>query len=119
LLGTIGFAALPGDSAFVPVAATNILGFKSDGTGVGNITSLPGQVVVIGLHPLLAGSLGSNSTIILTLYGNPGPNYQMAYTTNLASTNWLLGTNILMTNLQQNINVNVNSNTSQMYLRLQ
>jgi hypothetical protein len=117
LLGIIGFTALPGDSAFLPIAATNIIGFKSDGSGVGNVTSLSGQITVIGLHPLLALSLGGNLTVTLTLYGNPGSNYQMAYTTNLASTNWQLGESILLTNVQQN--VNVPATNGHMYFRLQ
>jgi hypothetical protein len=117
LLGTIGFTALAGDSSFITVAATNILGLISDGSGVGNVTSLPGQITVIGLHPLLASSLGSNGTFVLTLYGNPGSNYQMAYTTNLASTNWQTGTSILLTNMQQN--VNVPATNAHMYFRFQ
>jgi hypothetical protein len=117
LLGTIGFTALPGNSAFVAVAATNVLGFKSDGSGVGNVTSLAGQITVIGLHPLLGSTLGGNSMITLTLYGNPGSNYQMAYTTNLALTNWQIGETITLTNVQQN--VNLPATNAHMYFRLQ
>jgi len=84
---------------------------------VGNVTSLPGQVVVIGLHPLLTPSLNSNSTITLTLYGNPVSNYQMAFTTNLALTNWQTGATILFTNVQQT--VNVPDTSPHMYFRLQ
>jgi hypothetical protein len=117
LLGTIGFTALPGDSAFVLVAATNIIGLQTGGGEVGNVTSLAGQITVIGLHPLLAPTLSGNSMVTLTLYGNPGSNYQMAYTTNLASTNWQAGESILQTNLQQNINVPATN--AHMYFRLQ
>jgi uncharacterized repeat protein (TIGR03803 family) len=117
VLGTIGFTALAGNSAFVPVLATNISGFKSDGSAAGNVTSLPGQITVLGLHPLLAPTLNGNSTVTLTLYGNPGSNYQLAYTTNLALTNWQAGSNILLTNVQQNINVPATN--AQMYFRLQ
>jgi NHL repeat-containing protein len=106
LLGTIGFTALPGDSAFVPVAATNIIGINSDFGQMTNITSLSGQVVAVGLHPLLAASLDTNSTRILNIYGNPGSNYQVAFSTNLASPNWQPAGSVLMTNLQQNFNVN-------------
>ena len=88
LLGTIGFTALPGNSAFLPVAAANIIGTQTGGGEVGNVTSLPGQITVVGLHPLLASSLNGNATVWLTLFGNPGSNYHMAFTTNLASTNW-------------------------------
>jgi len=106
LLGTIGFTALPGDSAFLPVAATNIIGINSDFGQMANITSLSGQVVAVGLHPLLAASLDTNSTRILNIYGNPGSNYQVAFSTNLASPNWQPAGSVLMTNLQQTFNVN-------------
>ena len=117
LLGTIGFTARPGDSAFVPLAASNIVGRVSGGGTVGNVTSLPGQVIVIGLHPLLAASRAGASTRILTLFGNPGSNYQMAFTTNLWTTNWQAGASMLMTNLQQNLNVN--QSTPQIFFRIQ
>jgi hypothetical protein len=117
LLGTIGFTALPGESAFLPVSATNILGTKADGGGVGNVTSLAGQITVVGVHPLLSSVLASNSTVVLTLYGNPGSNYQMGYSTNLSSTNWQAGASILMTNVQQNIEIN--RSAPQLFLRIQ
>jgi hypothetical protein len=117
LLGTIGFTALPGDSAFVPVTAANIIGIQSGGTPVGNVTSLPGQITVVGLHPLLGLALAGNSMVTLTFYGNPGSNYQLAFTTNLASTNWQTGQTIQQTNLQQS--VNVPTTNAHMYFRLQ
>ena len=104
VLGTIQFTALPGLSAFVPLVVSNIIGTKADGTGVGNITGFPGQVTLIGVQPLLAASL-TNSTPVLTIYGNTGSNYQIAVSTNLTSGTWQPATNVLMTNLQQNINV--------------
>jgi hypothetical protein len=117
LLGTIGFTAQAGDSGFIRVTATNIIGLESGGGAVGNLVSLPGQVTVIGRHPLLAASLGGGSTRILTLFGNPGSNYQMAFSTNLGSTNWQPGANMLMTNLQQNLNVN--QAAPQLFIRIQ
>jgi hypothetical protein len=117
LLGTIGFTALPGDSAFFSVAATNIIGIQAGGAGVGNITSLPGQITVVGLHPLLGAMLGGNSMITLTFYGTPGSNYQMAFTTNLASTNWQTGEIIQQTNVQQSINIPATN--AHMYFRIQ
>jgi hypothetical protein len=63
------------------------------------------------------GVLTSNSMITLTLYGNPGTNYTMAYTTNLASTNWPVGSSLLLTNLEQS--VNVPATAPHMYYRLQ
>jgi hypothetical protein len=117
LLGTIGFKAMTGASAFLPVAATNIIGLQTGGGEVGNVTSLPGQITVIGLRPLLASALAGNSMITLTLFGNPGSNYVVASSTNLASTNWQTGSNVLLTNLQQNITIPATA--PHMYFRLQ
>ena len=105
-LGTIAFAALPGGSAFVPLTAANIIATKSDGSGVATIISLRGQVVLIGLEPLMEGAVSGDATRALTLYGNPGTNYQVFFSTNLDSTNWQPAGSVLMTNLQQNFNVN-------------
>jgi hypothetical protein len=78
---------------------------------------LPGEVTIIGLHPLLSPSRSGNSMIILTLFGNPGSNYQLAFTTNLALTNWQLGASVLLTNVQQN--VNLPATAPKMFFRLQ
>src|SRR5208283_2270579 len=99
LLGSLAFQALPASSAFVPLVVSNVVGLKSDGTPVGNSGGISGRVVVIGLQPLLEAWLGSNSTRMLTLYGNPGTNYQLMFSTNLSSTNWQIGLNLTMTNL--------------------
>jgi hypothetical protein len=117
MLGTIGFTALPGDSAFVPVSASNIIGIQTGGGEVGNVASMSGQITVIGLHPLLGSALGGNSMITLTLYGNPGSNYQMAFSTNLVSTNWQAGESILLTNVEQN--VTIPATNTHMYFRIQ
>jgi hypothetical protein len=117
VLGTIGFTALAGDSAFLPVSATSLSAIQTNSASVANPFSQPGQIVVVGLHPLLALLPNPNSTFAIALYGNIGSNYQMAFTTNLASTNWQTVSNILMTNLQQS--VNVNPTNAQMFFRLQ
>jgi hypothetical protein len=100
VLGSVFLTPESGHSAFVPLVGIGLLGTKSDGSTVGNITSQPGRVVVIGPEPLLQAGL-SNSTRILILYGNPGTNYQLLYSTNLHSTNWLPGPGALQTNLLQ------------------
>jgi hypothetical protein len=41
----------------------------------------------------------------------------MAFSTNLGSTNWQPGANMLMTNLQQNLNVN--QAAPQLFIRIQ
>ena len=117
LLGTISFTVLPGDSIFLPVAATNITGYQTGGAVVGNVTSLPGRITVIGLHPLLSAAPGGDSMVTLTLFGNPGSNYQIGFNTNLATTNWQLGPDVLLSNLQQNISVNATN--ARMFFRIQ
>jgi hypothetical protein len=116
-LGNIAFAALPGDSAFVRLTAINIIATKSDGSGVETIIGLFGRAVVIGSQPLLEGSLGANSTRTLIVYGNPGSNYQIFFNTNLLLTNWQSAGSVLMTNLQQDFNVD--GMAPQIYYRAQ
>jgi hypothetical protein len=53
----------------------------------------------------------------MTIYGNIGSNYQVAFATNLTLTNWQTGASVLITNQQQNINMSA-TNTI-MYFRLQ
>ena len=101
VLGRLTFKALPASSAFVPLTFADVVGTKSDGSAVGNSSGQPGRVVVIGAEPLLEGSMASNSTRMLTLYGNPGSSYQTAFITNIASTNWQQAWRVPMTNLQQ------------------
>jgi hypothetical protein len=105
LLGTLFFTALPGPSAFLPLATTNILGRKTDGSTVGNIAGQSGRVVVIGPQPLLEAWIATNHRM-LTIYGNPGASYETLFTTNLLATNWLAGWRIPQTNLAQTYEAN-------------
>jgi hypothetical protein len=99
LLGTIFFKALPGPSAFLFLAASNILGAAVNGSMVGNIASAPGRVVVIGAEPLMEPLLGANSSRTLILYDTPGTNFQLKIYTDLESTNWRSGGTGMITNL--------------------
>jgi hypothetical protein len=85
----------------VPLGIANIQGTKSDGTPVGNTFGLGGSVVVIERQPLLEAWLATNQQRMLTLYGNPGASYQVAYNTNLLGTNWAPVWHFPMTNLSQ------------------
>jgi hypothetical protein len=114
-LGNIFFSALPGASGFVPVVPADILAYKTDGTLAGNTGGQPGRVVVIGAEPLLKAWKGSNSISMLTLYGNPGTNYEFLVGTNLSSNIWLPAGSVLMTNLQQDFIINLTA--PQMYFR--
>jgi hypothetical protein len=117
LLGSLSFTAFPGSSTFVPLIVTNVVGIKADGTPVSNTFGKPGRVVLIGLQPLLEGSLDTNSSRILTIYGNPGSNYHLAFSTNLPATSWEPVGSIQMTNLQQI--TNADPTAPQIYYRAQ
>ncbi len=105
LLGSISFNALPAPSAFVPLTIATAAGTKSDQSAVSSIVSKAGRVVVIGAQSLLEAKLGTGSQRQVVLYGNPGASYQLAFSTNLASTNWLPIWRVPMTNLYQNLDV--------------
>jgi hypothetical protein len=105
LLGTLSMGTLPGNSAYEYLAATNILGAKTDGSLAGNISSQPGRIVVVGAQPLLEAQLGSNSTRVLILYDRLGTNYHLTFSTNLTSAQWQNGASGTVTNLVQQFNV--------------
>jgi hypothetical protein len=105
-IGALYFAALPGLSGFVPLGIANIAATEQGGVLAGNTNGQGGLVVLIGPQPLLDAWIGSNSTRMLTLYGNPGTNYQLLYNTNLVSTNWQALGSVLMTNLAEYLIIN-------------
>jgi hypothetical protein len=116
-LGSIVFSAPPGHSGFLPVVAADILGIKDDGTSAGNIGSQPGTVVLIGFEPMLAAWAAADSTRMITIYGNPGTNYQLTYSTNLMLPNWQPAFSVPMTNLIES--VPVDQTKPQIYYRAQ
>jgi CARDB/Divergent InlB B-repeat domain/Bacterial Ig-like domain len=99
MLGSIGFAALPGPSAFLSLMVTNIAGTATDGTAVGNGSGQSGRVVLIGPQPLLEAGLGGRNSRTLTLYGNPGSSYAIQWETNVLAGSWTTGWRVPMTNL--------------------
>ncbi|SPE54317.1 hypothetical protein SBV1_1800001 [Verrucomicrobia bacterium] len=100
--GSICFQALPGQSAYVPLDITAIAGTELGGSPVGNISGEPGQVVVLGIAPLLQANQGTNSTLVFTLYGIPGSNYVIQSATNLRPpVTWQPAYLFTMTNLSQ------------------
>ena len=106
LAGISSFSAMSNLSAFVPLTIANIQGTKSDGSIVGNTFGLGGRVVVIGNQPLLESSLGTNAQRMLRVYGNPGDGYQVFFSTNVATTNWLFAWRSPQTNLAQDYYAN-------------
>ena len=106
LAGISSFSAMSNSSAFVPLTIANIQGTKLDGSSVGNTFGLGGRVVVIGNEPLLESSLGTNAQRMLRVYGNPGDGYQVCFSTNIATTNWLFAWRSPQTNLAQDYYAN-------------
>jgi len=58
-------------------------------------------VTLIAGQPLLEAARGTNHTTVVTLYGNPGTNYGIQYTTNLFPEVWTALTNLTLTNAVQ------------------
>jgi hypothetical protein len=105
LIGEIYFAALPGDSGFVPLGIANVAATEQSGALAGNTSGQGGRVVLIGPEPLLEAWMASNSTRMVTIYGNPGTNYQLAYSTNLTVPNWQPAFSVPMTNLLESVSI--------------
>src|SRR5208283_4731511 len=106
LIGAIYFTALPGDSGFVPLGIANVAATEQGGALAGNTSGQGGQVVLIGPQPLLVAWTGPNSTRMITLYGNPGTNYQLTCATNLGAPDWQPAFTVPMTNLVESLPVN-------------
>jgi hypothetical protein len=85
-------------SAFVTLLATNINGLKPAGAPYVNSIAQPGLVAVVEDQPLLLGNVSSNQTRSLVLFGKPGTNYQLQFTTNLITPDWQLLFNYMQTN---------------------
>ena len=94
-----------GALGFPAVGSCGHIGTKDDGTFVGNIVGQPGIAVVIGAEPLLTAWRDTNATRMLTIYGNPGTNYQLTYSTNLLVPNWQPAFTVPMTNLFESVPV--------------
>jgi hypothetical protein len=101
ILADLCFNALAGHSAFLPLTITNFQGTESNGVPAGNAAGQPGQVILVGIEPLLQAARGTNSAPVLLLYGKPGSNYQLQSVSSLGSTNWQPGPSTTMTNLLQ------------------
>ena len=117
-LARLSFVSVPQvHSAIVPLVVSQPVALETGGQAAAKPAAENGRVIIVGLEPVLDTMLGSNSSFTLTIYGNIGSNYQTAFSTNIASTNWQAGSSVLITNQQQNINLSA-TNTL-MYFRLQ
>ncbi len=93
-------------SAFLNVPITSVTANKADGTTFSNLGIQAGEVVVIGINPLLRPAVSTDQGRVLSLYTNPGINYQIQYSTNLAATvAWQPLQNFQPTNVLQTVNL--------------
>lgn len=111
LLGTeeiaqLSFKAVSTQSAFVPLKLSNISAARPDGALVPKIVGYDGRVVVIAGKPLLEVWRSDPANVLLTLYGNPGTNYLVDWTTNLPAAFWFTGWDVTMTNLWETWEIN-------------
>jgi len=87
-IAQICFQTLGEHSYFATMVMTNLQGTETDGTLAGASTGIPGMVTVVAAEPLLQAAASTNSTVMLTLYGNPGSNYVIQSSTTLNSNGW-------------------------------
>jgi N-acetylneuraminic acid mutarotase len=105
-VGDLGFTAVSNQSsAFVSLPITDVRGLKPDSKLLAKAYGGPGRVVVVGPEPLLEAGLGTNQSVLLTLYGLPGMIYTFEWKTNLLEANWVSGWSLEMTNLSQTFEV--------------
>lgn len=99
-------AAASQPSAFISVPVSAMVATKADGSTFANINSEAGEVVVVGINPLLRPQSDANQNRTLTLYANPGINYQLQQSTDLSSpANWQPLQEYQPTSVQQTVNL--------------
>jgi len=120
VVGSICVETLPDNSQFVPLIMTNLSAIEANTSSPTNLFSQSGRLVVIGSQSLLDSAPGSNRSVNLTLYGNPGVTYDLLSTTNLlAKTPWTPLGSVLLTNLFEVVNVGGATNTMQFFKAVQ
>jgi hypothetical protein len=115
----INFQAAAGQtSAFLELPIISVSANNMDGSTVTNAIPAAGEVVVIGTNPLLLPGYSPNTGRVLTIYANPGVNYEIECTTDLASANsWQLLENYQPTNIVESVNLDSANPTA--FYRLQ
>jgi uncharacterized repeat protein (TIGR03803 family) len=93
-----------GPSAFAPLTIGNIVATEADGTTVAPVFANDGELVLIEGDPLLEAKPSTNGIAPqFILYGNPGTNYFIQYTTSLTPpVVWSPFTNFTLIGLQTN-----------------
>jgi hypothetical protein len=115
-IGELCFQALGTQSGFVTLVMNNVQGTEPDGVLAGNATGTPGLVTLVAAQPLLQAAPGSNSGILLTLYGNPGSNYIIQTANSLLGNNWQSMMSTTQSNVALQISV-TNSNGPAQFFR--
>jgi hypothetical protein len=88
-------------SAFAPLVVNNIVALSPMSVSPVPAYGENGELALISVQPLLGGTVATPPS--LTLYGNPGTNYFIQYTTNLLPPIvWTTFTNLALTGLQTN-----------------
>jgi hypothetical protein len=104
LLGTLSFVPSNGPSAFLPLSVTNTAAIRTGNTAINSVVGMAGRVVAIGAEPLLEAVPGNAGVPQLTVFGNPGANYQVLTSTNISGP-WVPTWQVSMTNLYQSFNL--------------
>jgi hypothetical protein len=104
-------------SAFVPLPISGVSANKPNGSIYSNTTAEPGELVIVGLNPLLQPNADVGQGRSLTLYANPGTDYQLQYATSLKPPiQWQPVQDYQAVNVEQTINLD--SSNPVVYYRL-
>ncbi len=102
----INFLALNQTSAFLPLTVSSATANKADGATFANVSAQNGEVVVIGVNPLLRPQFNPDQGRVLSIYSTPGNSYEVQSTTNLsAPVTWQSVQTVQATNLLQTISL--------------
>jgi len=118
LVSQLSFVALTNQtSTFVALPIASVQGFKPSGLSYSNYVTGPGFVAIVQKQPLLRGKVSSQAARTLTVYGRPGTNYQLQFTTNLAPPGWQPVFNYVQTN--GNMDLGLDTTNHIIFYRLQ
>jgi hypothetical protein len=103
----INFQAANGQpSAFLELPIISAVANNMDGSTVATASPAAGEVIVIGTNPLLVPQYSANAGRVLTIYANPGVNYEVQCTTDPASPgSWQLLEDYQPINLVESLNL--------------
>jgi hypothetical protein len=88
-LARLDFMAVPAaGSAFVPLVVDNLVGLRSTGLPVANVSGLGGRVAIVDRQPLVDATHGPAGALGLVLYGHPNTTYLLQSTPNMLVPQW-------------------------------